>query len=263
MNNLLSKIHQGECEKLIPTIPDNSVDIVITSPPYNVDLGNNKHKKDGYDLYQDNKKHKDFISWLANIFLMLKPKMVYGGRICINIGDGHNGAVPTHSDIIQFMTKDLGYLLKGTIIWNKNQHSNRSSWGSWMSPSNPSFPTPFEFISIFCNESQRKKGNKEDITLTKNEFVQNSSGIWTIKPETNLKKIGHPAPFPLELPYRLIQQLSYRNDIVLDIFAGTGTTCLAAEMLERRWFGFELSEKYAKRANERLQRFTDQNRLKF
>lgn len=259
----LGKIHQGDSAVLIPQLPNNTIDIMICSPTYNVNLGNNKYNKNGYDIYNDNKDHHEYIAWLKDVMATLKPKMVYGGRICINIGDGHNGAIPTHSDIIQFMTKDLGYLLKGTIIWNKNQHSNRTSWGSWLSPSNPSFPTPFEFISIFCKGSQRKEGKKEDITVSKKEFIDNSSGIWTIKPETSLKKIGHPAPFPFELPYRLIQQLSYKNDVVLDIFAGSGTTCLAAEALSRKWLGFELSEQYVKIADKRLQKFKTQTRLNF
>ena len=258
---MIGQIHNGECETLIPTLDDESVDLLITSPPYNVDLGDNKYNKNGYDLYNDNKEHHEFIAWLKAIFDMVKPKLVTGGRICINIGDGKNGSVPTHSDIIQFMTKELGYIVKSTIIWNKNQHSNRTSWGSWKSPSNPSFPTPFEFISIFCKDSQRKVGSKKDITVTRDEFIQNSCGIWTIKPETKSKSLGHPAPFPLELPYRLIQQLSYKNDVVLDVFAGSGTTCLAAEMLGRKWIGFELSEEYAELANRRLQNFINQNRL--
>lgn len=253
MNKLLGKVHCVDCVELIPQFPDQAIDICISSPPYNIN-----HT---YDVYKDNKMHQEYIDWLCNIFKLLKPKMTVGGRICINIGDGYNGTIPTHSDIIQFMTKDLGYLVKSTIIWNKNQCSNRTSWGSWMSPSNPSFPTPFEFIIIFCNKTQKKDGNKEDITVTKDEFIRNSYSMWTFATEKNLKTLGHPASFPIELPIRLIQQLSYKNDVVFDPFAGIGTTCLAAEMLKRKWVGSELSEDYAKKANEKLRSYIDQTRI--
>ena len=261
ISSWVSQIHEGFCEDLIPKLPDNSIDLVVTSPPYNVDLGDNRYNKSPYDLYQDNKDHKKFLEELTYVFEILKPKLVEGGRVCINIGDGKNGNVPTHSDIIQFMTKDLKYLIKSTIIWNKNQTSNRAAWGTFISPFNPSFPTPFEYILIFCNETQSKNGNKDNITVNKSEFVRNSLALWSFKAEKNMKKLGHPAMFPIELPYRLIQQLSYKDDVVLDIFAGAGTTCLAAEMLERRWIGFEMSEEYVGTARKRISQYTDQTRF--
>jgi len=257
----VNKIHTGYCEELIPQLPDKSIDLVITSPPYNVDLGNNKYNKNSYDLYQDNKPYWEYISWLKDIFELLKLKMVYGGRVCINIGDKENGKIPTHSDIIYFMTKELGYLMKSTIIWNKSQTGNRTAWGSWKSPSNPSFPTPFEYILIFANEDQKKEGNKKLITVSKEEFITNSLAIWTFSPEHKMAKYDHPAMFPVELPYRLIQQLSYRNDIVLDIFSGVGTTCLAAAKLHRRWIGIDMSKKYVEESINRLNKYTDQIKL--
>lgn len=202
------------------------------------------------------------MEWLYGIFKNLKDKMVTGGRVCINIGDKKNGSIPTHSDIIQFMIHDLNYLMKTVIIWNKHQLGNRLSWGSFMSPKNPSFPTPFEYILVFCNDSQSKVGNKEDITVTREEFICNSLSSWSFAPESQMNKLyNHPAMFPIELPYRLIQQLSYKNDIVLDIFSGMGTTCLAAAMLQRRWIGFELSEQYTTKSMERIRQYTDQLRM--
>jgi site-specific DNA-methyltransferase (adenine-specific) len=255
----VGNIYIGDALHLISLLPDQSIDISIESPPYNVDLGNNKYNKTPYDLYNDNMEHKEYIKWLKEIFGLLKQKMVIGGRVCINIGDQKNGMIPTHSDIIQFMTNELGYLLKSTIIWNKNQTSNRAAWGSFCSPSNPSFPSTFEYILIFCNGDYQKIGNKENITVTKEEFINNSLGLWEIKPETRLKELGHPAMFPIELPYRLIQQLSYKNDVVLDVFSGLGTTCLAAEMLKRRWIGFEISSIYADKSIQRINTWRQSN----
>lgn len=262
MDKWINKIHNGKSELLIPLLPDECIDIVITSPPYNVDLGNNKHNKHKYDIYKDNIKYVDYIAWLSNIFTLLYPKMVSGGRVCINIGDKKNGNIPTHSDIIQFMTKDIGYLIKSTIIWNKNQIGNRTAWGSFKSPSNPSFPTPFEYILIFCKDSQRKDGLIENSTITKSEFIRNSLALWSFAPENKMNELyNHPGMFPIELPYRLIQQLSYKDDIVFDMFSGMGTTCLAAAMLYRRWLGFELSPNYTDDSTKRIQKYTDQERL--
>lgn len=257
----INKIHCGKCEELIPQLPDRSIDITICSPPYNLDLGNNKYNKNSYDIYQDNKEYWDYISWLKDIFGELKSKLVKGGRVCINVGDKENGKIPTHSHIISFMIHELKYLLKTTIIWNKSQIGNRTSWGSWKSPANPSFPTPFEYVLVFCNEVQEKIGEKEAITVSSEEFITNSLALWTFAPENRMKKFGHPAMFPPELPRRLIQQLSYKNDIVLDIFSGMGTTCLEAAILKRRWIGLEMSKYYVTRSEKRIKRYTDQTRL--
>ena len=138
-----------------------SIDMVVTSPPYNVDLGKNKYNKNPYNLYNDNKQHQQYIAWLGNIFESLYSKIVVGGRVCINIGDGKNGAIPTSSDIIQFM-KDFTYLPLTHIIWNKSQIGSRTAWGSFNSPSSPSFPTPFQHILVFCKES--RKLSKKDVS---------------------------------------------------------------------------------------------------
>ena len=142
-----NKIINGDCLDKMKLLSDNTIDLVVTSPPYNVDLGNNKLHKTPYDLYNDNKEHKEYIIWLEKIFSLIYNKLVDGGRVCINIGDGKNGAVPTSSDIIQFMI-NIGYIPMTHIIWNKNQVGNRTAWGSFMSPSSPSFPTPFEHILV-------------------------------------------------------------------------------------------------------------------
>lgn len=242
------KIKCGDCLEAIKTLNNNSIDCVITSPPYNVDLGNNKHKKDGYNTYKDNKAHTEYLSWLSDIFLGLKDKVVDGGRICINIGDGKNGSIPTHSDIIQFMTEEYDFIT--TIIWNKSQIGSRTAWGSWLSPSCPSYPTPFEYILIFGKGKTLQ--HKGETDLTKEEFISYANALWTFPPETKMKAIGHPAMFPIELPKRLIKMNTYIGDTVFDPFMGSGTTGVACKLLNRNFIGTELDEEYFKIAKDRI-----------
>ena len=118
-------LYNSKSEDTIPTIEDNSIDLIITSPPYNVNLGDNKYNKNPYNLYNDNKEHSDYIKWLKDMFESLYPKLKKGGRAVINIGDGKNGAIPSHSDIIQFMSHELNYIPMANIIWQKNTTGNR------------------------------------------------------------------------------------------------------------------------------------------
>lgn len=247
---MLNKIYNKDCLLGIQELSDNSIDLVITSPPYNVDLGNNKFNKNPYNLYNDNKDHKEYIQWLEDIFVNgLYSKMKDGGRICINIGDGKNGAVPTHSDIIQFMSKK--YIPMTTIVWNKNTCGSRTAWGSFCSPSSPSFPTPFEYILVFCKGS-KKLSYKGETDLEKEEFIQWTNSLWTFAPERNQKVIGHPAMFPVELVKRCLKMFSYKNATVLDPFMGSGTTAVACKMYSRNYIGFELSSEYINIAENRL-----------
>lgn len=241
----------GDCMKELNKIEKNTIDLVVTSPPYNVDLGNNKYNKSPYDLYNDNIDHKKYISWLKEVFDEIYSLLKVGGRVCINIGDGKNGAVPTSSDLIQMMIK-LDYIPITHIIWNKNTTSARTAWGSYMSPSSPSYPCPFEHILIFCKQ-ERKLQHKGQSDLTKEDFVENAYGIWNIAPERKAKDIGHPAPFPIELPKRLIKMNTYIGDTVLDPFMGSGTTGCACKELNRNFIGIELSENYFNIAKNRIE----------
>lgn len=242
-------IYLEDCLEVIPRLEDESVDCVITSPPYNVDLGNNKYNKNPYSLYKDNKEHYEYINWLKNIFFGIYPKLKKGGRVCINIGDGKNGAVPTSSDIVQFM-KDL-YIPTAHIIWDKNQVANRTAWGSFQSPSCPSYPCPFEHVLIFAKEDIHLQ-HKGESDLTKDEFIAWAYSIWKFAPETKAKKIGHPAPFPEELPYRLIKMNTYIGDTVFDPFMGSGTTGVACKKSGRNFIGCEIDSEYYSIAQKRI-----------
>ena len=255
------KLLHGDCLELMKDIPDMSVDLTVTSPPYNVDLGNNKYNKNPYNLYNDNREHHDYIEWLRKIFTLTYEKLKSGGRVCINIGDGKNGAVPTHSDVIQMMC-EIGYIPMSVIIWNKNTVSGRTAWGSFNSPSCPSLPTPFEYILVFA-KGDKKLQWKGETDLTKKEFIDWSLSLWTFAPETRQKKIGHPAMFPEELPKRLIKMFSWKGALVLDPFMGSGTTGVACVNTNRNFTGIELDDKYFKIAQKRIAENKAQMRWRF
>lgn len=252
----INKIYNIDCLNGLRKMDDNTIDLVVTSPPYNVDLGNNKYNKNPYNLYNDNKEHQEYISWLKEIFSLVYLKLKSGGRVCINIGDSKNGAIPTHSDVIQMMC-DIGYIPMTNIIWNKNTTSNRASFGSYLSPSCPSFPRGFEFILVFAKEN-KKLQYKGETDLTKEEFVEWTNGLWTFAPETRQKKIGHPAMFPEELPKRLIKMFSWKGALVVDPFMGSGTTAIACINTNRNYIGFELDTGYFNIATERIENHKQQ-----
>jgi len=247
--NYLNKIVNGNCLRVIPQIPGDSLDMVICSPPYNTNHN--------YDVYKDNKPYAKYIEWLESVFRALYPKMKSGGRVAINIGDGCNGRVHTHVDISEFMTKNLGYLHMSTIVWNKENASARNAWGSFKSPQEPSLPVPFEYILVFAKDSYALQETGET-DLTAEEFVDWSLALWKFN-KADYKESSffinnkiHQAPFPEELPTRLIKMFSWVGATVLDPFSGIGTTALACKKLGRNYIGIELSKDYCKYAEDRL-----------
>jgi DNA modification methylase len=156
----------------------------------------------------------------------------------------------------------LKYIPFANIIWDKNgQSSNRCAWGSWMQPSSPSFPMTFEHILIFCKESLKLQ-HKGVTDITREEFITYTNSLWKMTPQTNMKKkYNHGAMFPEELPYRCIKMLSYVGDVVLDCFNGAGTTTFVANKLNRKYIGFELSEKYCATAQERIDKYNKEKEI--
>jgi site-specific DNA-methyltransferase (adenine-specific) len=189
--------------------------------------------------------------------------LVYGGRACINIANiGRKPYIPL-SDYISRMMIDIGFNMRGEIIWNKASSSSPSTaWGSWQSAANPTLRDVHEYILIFSKgDYKREKGDKTD-TISKEQFLEWTKSIWTMNAES-AKKIGHPAPFPEELPYRLIQLFSFTDDVVLDPFIGSGTTAISALKSKRRYVGYEISEEYVNLAERRISPIKQQSVINF
>lgn len=244
IEEIVNQIHLGKWEEVMPQIPDNSVDIVISSPPYNVSLGDNKFKKDAYENYDDDMPYDQYLDWMESLFTECYRVLKHGGRIAINIGDRKQSKEVTHVDFIVRMRK-IGFIMLVPIVWHKGQIGNRFAWGSYKSPAMPCFPTPFEYIIVMCKGDLRHEGDPNKITVEGKDFQTNANALWEFPPETQMmKKYDHPAMFPEELPRRLIQQLTYEDDIVLDPFSGAGTTCAVAKKTRRKYIGIEMSKKY-------------------
>lgn len=227
-------------------INSNVVSLIITSPPYNVNKG--------YGNYDDSSNLEDYLEYLDSTwnecYRVLRP----GGRLCVNIANiGRSPYLPLTSYITQHLI-DIGFFMRGHIIWDKAASVGVSTaWGSYMKPSNPSLRDVHEYILVFSKISNKLKkasdSGEEDIT--KEEFLEFGKSIWNMI-TANPKTIGHPAPFPLELPYRLIKLYTYPGDLVLDPFMGSGSTCISAKNTGRHWIGYDIDESYIKLAEERI-----------
>ncbi|MCZ0931565.1 MAG: site-specific DNA-methyltransferase [Oligoflexia bacterium] len=222
-------------------LPDNSIHVMITSPPYNVSKE-----------YDENLSLEEYLNLLNKVFSETYRVLVKGGRACVNIANiGRKPYIPL-SDYISKMMIDIGFLMRGEIIWNKSAGSGTSTaWGSWRSPSNPTLRDVHEYILIFSKGVYKREKQNKKTTIQKEQFIEWTKSIWNMNTES-AKKIGHPAPFPEELPFRLMQLYSFENDIILDPFMGSGTTAVVGLKNNRKFVGYEINKNYVKLANERI-----------
>jgi site-specific DNA-methyltransferase (adenine-specific) len=229
-------------------IPDRSVHLTVTSPPYRV---GKSYESPDWSL-------KDYLTFIHEVLTEVYRVTVEGGRVVINIANtGRSPYIPLTTYYTNIMEK-LGFLHRGIIIWDKGASAGKkTSWGSWLSAANPSLRDINEFILCF-SKGVMTRGDSGESDLTKDEFLCYTESIWRIHAES-ATKIGHPAPYPVELPYRAIKLYSFKGDIVLDPFMGSGTTAVAALKAGRRYFGYELNEKYIQIACKRIQEFHDNN----
>jgi modification methylase len=231
-------------------LPDNSVHLMVTSPPYNVTKE-----------YDNNLSLKEYVDLLNSVWKETYRVLVPGGRACINVANlGRKPYIPLHSYIIEGM-QDIGYLMRGEIIWNKASSSSPSTaWGTWLSAANPVLRDIHEYILIFSKETFSRKRKGKEATIKKEEFLEWTKSVWTF-PAVSAKQIGHPAPFPEELPHRLIQLYTFKDDVVLDPFVGSGTTCLSAIKDKRFYVGYDIDPEYVKLSEKRISAYINQLNL--
>jgi site-specific DNA-methyltransferase (adenine-specific) len=231
-------------------LPDNCVHLMVTSPPYNV----------GKE-YDDNLTLEEYLEFLNRVWREVYRVLVPGGRACVNVANlGRKPYIPLHSYVLQGMGQ-AGFLMRGEIIWNKASSASPSTaWGSWRSPANPTLRDIHEYILIFSKGTfTRKNPDKRKATISKEEFLELTKSVWTF-PAISAKKVGHPAPFPMELPYRLIQLYTFESEVVLDPFMGSGQAALAAMQTNRHYIGYETDVNYLDLAKKRINQFLLENK---
>ncbi len=226
-------------------IRNNSIDLIVTSPPYNVDIQYNSH--------DDRLSYSDYLTfteqWMSRCYAWLRED----GRFCLNVPlDKNKGGQQSVGADITTIAKRVGYKYHSTIIWNEGNISRRTAWGSWLSAAAPFVIAPVELILVLYKNQWKKSGGSRRSDITKSDFMAWTNGLWTFGGESK-KKIGHPAPFPLELPRRCVKLFSFVGDTVLDPFLGSGTTLLAALLCDRKGIGIEIDPTYAELARKRLE----------
>ncbi|MEM3093069.1 MAG: site-specific DNA-methyltransferase [Candidatus Nitrosocaldus sp.] len=248
-SEVLDKVFCKDSRKM-EEIPDSSVHLMVTSPPYNV----GKEYDQDLDL-------KAYLNLLKDVFSETYRVLVPGGRVCVNIANvGRKPYIPYHKFIIDTML-EVGFMMRGEVIWNKGAGAGVSTaWGSWCSPSNPTLRDVHEYILIFSKGKFSRNGKGKEPTITRDEFLEYTKSVWEFPPES-AKRVGHPAPFPIELPYRCIQLYTFKGEVVLDPFCGVGTTCIAAIKAGRHYIGIDINPEYVEKANRRISEFLTQTKL--
>jgi site-specific DNA-methyltransferase (adenine-specific) len=242
----VNRIVCADAHQALARIPDRSIDLIITSPPYNF---GHAYAQDPHD---DTHEWNIYFEQLLNVWRECERVLKTGGRMAVNIQPLFSDYVPTHH-VISHQLASLGLLWKAEFLWEKNNYNAKyTSWGSWKSPSMPYIKYTWEFIEVFDKVTHKKGGRREDIDITADEFKEWVLGKWSFPPEIRMKDYSHPAMFPEELPRRLMKLFSYKNDIVLDPFNGAGTTTLVAWKLHRRFIGIDVSQQYCDMALQRL-----------
>ncbi len=228
-------------------IAPESVDLIVTSPPYNVDIHYGKFRDDiPYEKYLEFTE-----KWLRKARKLARPD----GRLCLNIpldkskGRREEGFQSVYADVVE-IAKEVGWKYFSTIIWNEQNISRRTAWGSWLSASAPYVIAPVEVIVVMYKKRWRKmkKGTSD---ITREEFIEWTNGLWTFPGESR-KRVGHPAPFPVELPKRCIKLFTFVGDTVLAPFLGSGSTLVACSLLRRKGIGVEIDPNYCEIAKKRV-----------
>lgn len=241
--NNISKIRNQlftKSSELMNELVDNCISLTITSPPYNIG------KDSDEDLTDD-----EYWKMITKVFEEVYRVTESGGRLVVNVANlGRKPYIPFSKFFIEIIT-EIGFLMRGEIIWQKSKGANANfAWGSWLSASNPVIRDIHEYCLIFSKDSM-KNSSKGKSTIEKEEFMESTLSIWNISP-ARAKKIGHPAPFPVELVKKFINLYSFKNNLILDPFMGSGSTAIASRMLDRDYIGYEINHEYVEIANKRI-----------
>ena len=240
-----NRIINSDSLKVLTQLPDNCVDLVFTSPPYNFGMD--------YDNHNDRSDWASYFEMLWKIFDECIRVTKYGGRIIVNTQPLFSEYIPSHHLISQKFI-ERGLIWKAEILWEKNNRNCAyTAWGSWCSPSSPYFKYTWEFLEVFCKGTLKHDGHSNLIDITGNEFKTWVDAKWSIAPEKRMKEFNHPAMFPPELVYRVLKLFSFQNDVILDPFNGAGTTTLVSARTGRRYLGIDLSDEYCKTAQNRIE----------
>jgi len=255
LDSYLNKVICGDALKVLKKMPASKIQMAITSPPYNVGIN--------YDTYKDELDYDFYLKWIKDIFIETNRVLVDGGRFAINIAPTSiKNFRPVHHDISKIL-RDIGMVFRAEIIWYKqSMTARRTAWGSWKSPSNPHIIPSWEYVMVFSKKQWRLEGKPENADILPEEFEKYSDGFWLITPDNfndafwhippERVRNGHPAPFPEELIHRLIKFYTYKGDILLDMFGGTGTVAYVAMKNERKFVHIDVSKEYCEIALKRL-----------
>jgi site-specific DNA-methyltransferase (adenine-specific) len=221
-------------------LPDNCVALVVTSPPYNV----------GKD-YDEDLALNEYLDLLRRVFTETYRVVEPGGRVAVNVANlGRKPYLPLNH-LVGVLLTEVGFLLRGEIIWRKAKAAGGSTaWGSWQSAKNPTLRDVHEYVLVASKASFKRERSGED-TITKEDFLEATMSVWDILPES-ARRVGHPAPFPTELPRRLIELYTFAGDVILDPFLGSGSTAIAAVQAGRHYVGYETDAAYVELAERRI-----------
>jgi len=239
---LLDRVVVGDAREVLRRLPDRCVHLMVTSPPYNV----------GKE-YDEDLTLGEYLDFIEEVMREVYRVLVWGGRICLNVADlGRKPYIPLHAYIVERLER-IGFLLRGIVVWYKGDAVGASStaWGTYASPVNPVLRDVHEYIIVASKGSFSRKAGGKEATITGREFVEFTRSVWRFPPES-AERVGHPAPFPAELPYRCIQLYTFKGDVVLDPFIGSGTTAIAAVLTGRHFVGIDINPQYVELANRRL-----------
>ena len=254
----LDKLIVGDARRM-DEVPDSSVALVVTSPPY---FAGKKYEE---DLGEGGvpATYLEYLELLRDVFRECVRKLEPGGRIAVNVANlGRRPYRSLSADVIGILQDDLRLLLRGEIIWVKQRGSSGScAWGSFQRPGNPVLRDLTERVVVASKgrfdravpaAARARQGLPSEPSMTRDDFMENTLDVWEI-PAESATRVGHPAPFPVELPARLLDLYTYRGDLVLDPFAGSGTTAVAAVLAGRHYAGYDLDEAYIKLAESRVE----------